>query len=140
MLYGQFVGSWDGVLRYLDAEEIRHETTPEVHFGWVLDGRAVQDVWIAPSRQGRREGERLLMHDSTFRIYDPQTDSWQITRAATAAELDGLLGRIIARIIKLFTRTGYLIEEQGMSYLAEADTDCALTRLQAAACTYRVAA
>jgi hypothetical protein len=79
MLYGQFVGSWDGTLKYLDAEGIRRETTAEVHFGWVLEGRAIQDVWIAPSRHGRKEGERLLMHGSTFRVYDPPNDLWHIT-------------------------------------------------------------
>ena len=52
MLYGQFVGSWNGSLKYLDAEGGRRETTAEVHFGWVLEGRAIQDVWIAPSRNG----------------------------------------------------------------------------------------
>jgi hypothetical protein len=54
-------------------------------------------------------------------------------------ELQVLLSRIIQRILKLLTRTGYLIEEQGMSYLTEAESDCALARLQAAACTYRIA-
>ena len=38
------------------------------------------------------------------------------------------------------TRTGYLIEEQGMSYLAQAESDGALTPLQAAACTDLIAA
>lgn len=79
MLYGQFVGSWDGTLKYLDAEGIRRETTAEVHFGWVLEGRAIQDVWIAPSRHGRKDDERLLMHGSTFRVYDPQNDLWHVT-------------------------------------------------------------
>ena len=79
MLYGQFVGSWNGTLKYVDAEGVRRETTAEVHIGWVLEGRAIQDVWIAPSRQERRDGERLLMHGSTFRIYDPQRDLWHIT-------------------------------------------------------------
>jgi hypothetical protein len=31
------------------------------------------------------------------------------------AELEGLLNRIIQRIVKLLARTGYLIEEQGMT-------------------------
>src|SRR4051812_41973955 len=79
MLYGRFVGSWDGTLKYVDAEGSRRETTAEVHFGWVLAGRAIQDVWIAPSRQGRTESERLLMHGSTFRVYDPHHDIWHIT-------------------------------------------------------------
>jgi hypothetical protein len=79
MLYGQFEGSWGGTLKYLDAEGIHRETTAEVHFGWVLEGRAIQDIWIAPSRQSRKDGERLLMHGSTFRVYDPQDDLWHIT-------------------------------------------------------------
>ena len=60
-------------------------------------------------------------------------------RAPSVAELEALLSRIIQRILKLLTRTGYLIEEQGMSYLAQAESDRALTPLQAAACTYRIA-
>ncbi len=79
MLYGQFVGSWNGTLQYLDAGGIRRETTAEVHFGWVLEGRAIQDVWIAPSRHDRKDGERLLMHGSTFRVYDPRNDIRHIT-------------------------------------------------------------
>lgn len=79
MLYGQFVGSWDGNLVYVDAEAVRRETTAEVHFGWVLEGRAIQDVWIAPSRHARKPDERLLMHGSTFRVYDPKQDLWHIT-------------------------------------------------------------
>ena len=66
-------------MKYLDPEGVRRETTAEVHFGWVLEGRAIQDVWIAPSRHGRKDGERLLMHGSTFRVYDPQNDLWHIT-------------------------------------------------------------
>jgi hypothetical protein len=37
-----------------------------------------------------------------------------------------LLSRIIQRIMKLSTRTGYLLEEQGMTYLAEAESDSVL--------------
>ena len=37
------------------------------------------------------------------------------------------------------TRKGFLIEEQGMSYLADTDPDRGLGSLQAAACIYRIA-
>src|SRR3954451_17232650 len=43
-------------------------------------------------------------------------------RAPSMAELEGMLNRIIQRIVRLMTRTGYLIEEQGMSYLAQAES------------------
>ena len=61
-------------------------------------------------------------------------------RATSNDELQTLLNRIIQRILKRLTRTGQLIEEHGMRYLAETDASSALTRLQAAACTYRIAA
>jgi hypothetical protein len=41
--------------------------------------------------------------------------------------------------MKFLTRKGFLIEEQGMSYLADTDPDRGLGSLQAAACTYRIA-
>ena len=42
--------------------------------------------------------------------------------------------------MKLLTRTGYLIEEEGMTYVAETDeSDNAMSPLQSAACTYRIA-
>jgi hypothetical protein len=38
---------------------------------------------------------------------------------AAAEELQSLLARIIKRLMKFLTRKGYLIEEEGMSYLAD---------------------
>jgi hypothetical protein len=48
-------------------------------------------------------------------------------RAVSAAKLETLLNRIIQRTLKLLTHIGYLIEEQGMTYLAQAESDRALT-------------
>ena len=65
--------------------------------------------------------------------------------APTDEELQGLLHKIITRLMKLLTRRGVLVEEQegGSSYLADAEADSdearALRPLQAAACTYRIA-
>lgn len=43
-LFGQFVGSWDvEVINYLP-DGTRHVMPAEGHFGWVLEGRAIQDV------------------------------------------------------------------------------------------------
>ncbi len=51
-------------------------------------------------------------------------------RAPTAEELQTLLARIIKRLMKFLTRKGFLIEEQGMSYLADSDPDLALGPLR----------
>ena len=52
-------------------------------------------------------------------------------RAPTAGELQVLLTR--KRLMRLLTRKGFLIEEQGMTYLADTDPDLTLGALQAAA-------
>jgi len=63
--------------------------------------------------------------------------------APTDEDLQGVLHKIIGRILKLLVHRGVLAEEQGVTYLAERDGDGddarALTGLQAAACTYRTA-
>src|ERR671919_700783 len=59
--------------------------------------------------------------------------------APTIEELEALLLKIITRVMRLLTRQGFLIEEQGMTYLAEVDKDPVLTPLRTASCTYRIA-
>ena len=78
-LYGQFVGSWD--LRVVDheADGSRWEGVGEVHFGWVLEGRAIQDVWISPPRNAREKvSTKRNTYGTTLRVYDPNVDAWHI--------------------------------------------------------------
>ena len=63
----------------------------------------------------------------------------QEARAPTGEDLQGLIEKIIVRLMKRLTRLGYLVEEEGMSYLADLDPDNPLAPLQAASCTYRIA-
>ena len=82
MLYGQFIGSWDGQLVYHPSDRPARETSCEVHFGWALEGRAVQDVWIVPSRSARGAADispPRIMYGTTLRVYDPRSDLWHIT-------------------------------------------------------------
>lgn len=72
MLYGQFVGAWSGTLRHLrDGRWLAFSCY--VDFGWVLDGRAVQDVWVACTPEGRE-----VMHGTTIRFLDPTRDIWHV--------------------------------------------------------------
>jgi hypothetical protein len=79
MLYGQFIGSWRGTVVVHEPQGQRRESTCEVHFDWVLEGRAIQDVWIAPARDGRRPGEQSRMYGTTLRVYDVEKKFWHIT-------------------------------------------------------------
>jgi hypothetical protein len=67
-LYGWLIGDW-----VMDATVHREDGTTfkgpgEIHFGWVLQGRAIQDVSILPS----------VFHGTTLRIYDPALAAWHI--------------------------------------------------------------
>jgi hypothetical protein len=76
MLFGQFVGSWDVDAVLIAADGTRSEHPGEWHFGWVLEGRAIQDVLISPPRGA---GEPAFEYGTTLRFYDSQTGTWQIT-------------------------------------------------------------
>jgi hypothetical protein len=61
----------------------------------------------------------------------------------TDEALQSVLHKIITRTMKLLTRRGVLVEEEGSTYMADNDGDSDEARLlrplQAAACTYRIA-
>ena len=63
--------------------------------------------------------------------------------APTEDALQTVLHKIISRLMKLLTRKGVVVEEEGSTYMADADADSdearTLRPLQAAACTYRIA-
>jgi hypothetical protein len=66
-LYGWLVGRWDLDITFYGDDGARRYTG-SIAADWVLDGRAVQDVWHAPG----------LFHGTTLRIYDPAIDAWHI--------------------------------------------------------------
>lgn len=79
-IYGWLIGSWD-----IDATDYDLGATPrkskgEWHFSRVLEGRAIQDVFIVPVR-GLREGvgKDRNRFGTTLRFYDPSIDAWRIT-------------------------------------------------------------
>lgn len=66
-VYGWLVGDWE-----LEALVYKAVAVPglmgEIHFEWVLEGRAIQDTWILPSR----------MYGTTLRIWNPAREAWDI--------------------------------------------------------------
>src|SRR5438309_11111937 len=54
MLFGQFVGDWEMDARYTQPDGTEIKAKGEIHFGWILNGRGVQDVWMSKDhRTGR---------------------------------------------------------------------------------------
>lgn len=80
-LYGWLVGSWTlEVLHYAGVDVAAQPITGEAHFGWVLEGRAIQDVWIMPRCSDRTPGlaKTNNMYGTTLRAWDPAIQGWRI--------------------------------------------------------------
>jgi hypothetical protein len=79
-LFGQFVGSWQLDWSGFDTQGRALERRGELHVGWVLGGRAIQDIWIVPGRGMEGEGQPpLAFHGTTIRFYDPSIGAWRST-------------------------------------------------------------
>jgi hypothetical protein len=84
-LFGQFVGNWSvDVVNHLP-DGTHQRLTGEWHFGWILGGAAVQDVWMVPTRAQRDDGEALVGYGTTLRFYDPKIDAWRIVWASASS-------------------------------------------------------
>jgi hypothetical protein len=82
-LYGQFVGDWETDIVTHAPDGTRHWGHGEIHFGWVLEGRAIQDVWMIPRLRDRRPDAPIMpiagnWYGTTLRVYDPVLDAWRI--------------------------------------------------------------
>jgi hypothetical protein len=67
-LYGWLIGRWEMDAVIHDDDGRKHTGRGQIHFGWVLEGRAIQDVWILPG----------FFYGTTLRVYDPGIDAWHI--------------------------------------------------------------
>jgi hypothetical protein len=91
-LFGQFVGEWD--FEWVDhrgTDEERH-VKGEWIFSWVLEGTAIQDVFICPSREERlHHTQPDSEYGTTIRIYNPKKQAWDIFYGCTgeASLLEG---------------------------------------------------
>jgi hypothetical protein len=95
-VYGWLIGSWElDVLHYL-VDVTDRGLKAEAHFGWVLEGRAVQDVWIMPPRSQRTtdQDKATNMYGTTLRVWDPQIQAWRVTWISpVTGSRDELIGR-----------------------------------------------
>jgi len=81
-VYGWLIGSWElDALHYWGIDVTGRRIKGEAHFGWVLEGRGVQDVWIMPRRSERTADldKAMNMYGTTLRVWDPSIQAWRIT-------------------------------------------------------------
>jgi hypothetical protein len=78
--FGQFVGSWDLRWSRPGDDQAPAEVLGELHFGRVLGGRAVQDVWIVPGADSADAGlGPYAFWGTTVRFFDPELGAWRST-------------------------------------------------------------
>lgn len=79
-LYSWLIGSWElDVVAHDDHGNVTH-STGEAHVARVLEGRAVQDVFINPRRSDRGSVSLKFANwfGTTLRIYDPSIRAWRV--------------------------------------------------------------
>ncbi len=79
-IYDWLVGSWNvEAIDYLDSKEVI-KSQGEWYFAYTLEGRAIQDVWIAPKRSLRTPDLRQPRnrYGSTIRYFDTEKKKWCI--------------------------------------------------------------
>lgn len=77
--FGKVIGEWDlDWYDRLNTPSPRH-VKGEWIFSWVLDGMAVQDVFIVPSREERLINiEPDAAYGTTLRIFNPERMIWEV--------------------------------------------------------------
>ncbi len=102
-LFGRFVGAWD-LEWHGDGNDGRPVVVRgDLSVGWVLGGRAIQDVWRVPADPADA-GRMRAFHGSTIRFYDPALGAWRSTW------LDPLNGRV-RRFVGRRDETGGIVLE-----------------------------
>jgi len=80
-IYDCLIGSWN--VRVVDYGEngLKRESRGEWHFARALEGRAIQDVFIVPTRNERNSStpKERNRYGTSLRTYDSATSSWHIT-------------------------------------------------------------
>lgn len=84
--YGKLIGNWDILWVENEGTANERKVKGEWLFSWILDGTAVQDLFIVPSRSERKinpqpDGE----YGATIRIYNPNTHHWDIYYGCTGS-------------------------------------------------------
>lgn len=79
-IYAPFIGEWDcDWVEGMGTYEERH-VRGEWLFSWMDEGKAVQDIFICPSRKEREKtGFSEAEYGTTIRQYDAVSDKWFFT-------------------------------------------------------------
>jgi len=80
-LFGRFVGTWDADYSFIAQDGSVRHSRGEVLFGWILDGYALQDIFLSYPKPGSTDERKMV---TGVRFVDPKTDKWTVMFAAPA--------------------------------------------------------
>lgn len=72
--FDRLVGSWDADFGFPHDDGTVSHKKGELFFGWIMDGRAIQDLWIG--YPATNEKERTI--GTTIRFYDTALKQWRV--------------------------------------------------------------
>lgn len=79
IVFDRFVGTWDSEYDTYAPDGSVTRATGTVLFGWIIDGRAMQDVWIGHAKSGDPK-ERFI--GTSLRFFDAKTGVWRVVWVA----------------------------------------------------------
>lgn len=73
-VFDRFVGVWDCEYTFFAEDGGVSRASGELKFGWILDGRAVQDIWITYPKEASKERDV----GTSVRFFDPRSKVWRV--------------------------------------------------------------
>ncbi|HND48876.1 MAG TPA: hypothetical protein PLL95_09975 [Anaerolineales bacterium] len=95
MLFGQFIGDWEIESEWFLPNGLRPKGKGEIHFGWILSGTAIQDVWSGVV-ENPPQGFPSTGFGTTIRFYDPTIDALRII---WIAPIGNIIQTFVARAV-----------------------------------------
>ncbi len=79
--FDRFIGTWDCDYALIAEDGVVTRFKGELLFGWIIDGRAIQDIWIGFPRGSSTE--RSI--GTSVRFYDTKAGIWRVVWIAPSA-------------------------------------------------------
>jgi uncharacterized protein len=81
--FDRLVGTWECDYSFYSEDGTISRASGELRFGWIIDGRALQDIWITYPKGP--EEERLI--GTSLRFFDAKTRMWRVVFVLPALDL-----------------------------------------------------
>jgi len=73
-VFGRFVGTWDAEYTEFEKDGKAAHSSGEFIVGWVMDGRAIQDLFIVYPAAHKEKFIGTVLH-----YFDPKSGTWRVT-------------------------------------------------------------